>query len=117
MKPLRGFSVFYVYYMQKNLPYPKSKMSNIIKNSKGQFIIPGIVSAFLPGVGQLIKGHLKKGVAIIALGLAFYIINWVLGGLPFIGWLIGGAGFIGWVINILDAVFSKKDIKKLPIGD
>lgn len=86
-------------------------MGNIIKNKNGTYILPGIISALIPGVGQLIKGHLKKGVAIIVIGLAFYAVQWLLGWIPVVGWVITGIGVIGWLINVVDAFMSKKDIK------
>lgn len=86
-------------------------MGNIIKNKNGTYVLPGIVSVFLPGIGQLIKGHVKKGVGIIVLGLAYAVVRWLLGWIPVIGWLIGAIGVIAWLINVVDAFMSKKDIK------
>jgi|GEM_PF-2877511 len=88
-------------------------MSNLIKNKNGIFVLPGIVSIFLPGVGQLIKGHVKKGITFLLATGAFLIVQFLLSWIPLIGWLIGVVGIIGLVINVLDAFFSKKDIKNL----
>lgn len=90
-------------------------MSNLIKNKNGVFVLPGIVSIFIPGLGQLIKGHVKKGVAFLALWGAFWIISWIIGWIPLIGPLLSGIGIIALIINVIDAFISKKDINKLPI--
>lgn len=86
-------------------------MGNIIKNKNGTYVLPGIVSIFLPGFGQLFKGHLKKGVAIIVIGIAYAAVRWLLGWIPVVGWVIGAVGVIAWLINVIDAFVSKKDIK------
>lgn len=91
-------------------------MSNLIKSKNGIFILPGIVSIFLPGVGQLIKGHIKKGVTFLVLWAAFWIISWIIGWVPLIGPLLSGIGVIALIINVIDAFISKNDIRKLPIG-
>jgi TM2 domain-containing membrane protein YozV len=54
---------------------------------------PAIVSFFLPGVGQLIKGHILKGLMIIFIG-------WTVSAL--LSWTII-VPFIIWVWNVYDA--------------
>jgi TM2 domain-containing membrane protein YozV len=58
--------------------------------------LPALVSLFLPGVGQLIKGHFLKGFLI-----------WVFGGIIgfFLGWTII-IPFLFWVWNVYDAYNS-----------
>lgn len=58
--------------------------------------VPAIVSFFLPGVGQLIKGHIMKGIVI-----------WILGALAgvFLWWTFI-VPFIIWVWNVYDAYNS-----------
>ncbi len=58
--------------------------------------VPALISFFIPGVGQLIKGHVMKAVII-----------WILGG--FIGiflWWTFIIPLILWVWNIYDAYNS-----------
>ena len=90
-------------------------MSNLIKNKNGVFVLPGIVSIFLPGVGQLIKGHVKKGVTFLVLAVGFYIFSWLVGWIPIISGIVSAIGVIGLIINAIDAFLSKKDLKELPI--
>ena len=61
--------------------------------SSQKYGLPALVSVFLPGVGQLIKGHFFKG---------FFI--WIFGGLLtfFLGWTVI-VPFLFWVWNIYDA--------------
>ena len=91
-------------------------MSNL-STRKNTFILPGIVSAFLPGVGQLLKKHIKKGILFLVLwggfSIVFAILNFLLGWVPLFSWLIGAIGGIAWLINVLDAFFSKKDVSSL----
>lgn len=91
-------------------------MSNLIKSKKGTFVLPGIVSAIIPGVGQFIKGHIVKGIAFVVAGIAFSIVSWALGWIPLVSTLIWAVGVIAWVINVLDALFSSKDMKKESFG-
>ncbi len=90
-------------------------MSNLIKNKNGVYILPGIVSIFLPGVGQLIKGHVKKGVLFLVLWAAFWIVSWIIGWIPIIGGIVTGIGILAGIVNVIDAFISKKDIKELPL--
>ena len=55
--------------------------------------IPALISFFIPGLGQLIKGHFIKGIMI-----------WIFGGLAaiFLGWTVIVPVAI-WVWNIYDA--------------
>lgn len=74
---------------------PKGKkVENIQKHG-----VPTLISFFVPGVGQLIKGHTMK-----ALGI------WVIGGLVgFFLWWTYIAPFIVWVWNVYDAYNSNFD--------
>lgn len=85
-------------------------MSNLYKSKNGTFILPGIISALIPGVGQFIKGHIVKGLAVIGVALAYYVVSFVLGWIPLVGGLIWVVGALAWAINVLDALFSKKDL-------
>lgn len=61
--------------------------------------VPTLISFFVPGVGQLIKGHTIKAIAI-----------WIIGGLVgFFLWWTFVAPFIVWVWNIYDAYNSNSD--------
>lgn len=61
--------------------------------------VPTLISFFVPGVGQLIKGHMMKAVGI-----------WVIGGLVgFFLWWTYVAPFIVWVWNVYDAYNSNSD--------
>lgn len=61
--------------------------------------MPALVSFFLPGVGQLIKGHILKGILI-----------WVIGGLVgFFLWWTWIAPVAVWVWNIYDAYNSNSE--------
>lgn len=74
-------------------------MSNLT-TSKGVFWIPAILSGFIPGLGQLIKGQFLKAVVVWAfVGIVHIIFGWI----PIL-WLIYG---IAWLANVLDAAFSR----------
>jgi hypothetical protein len=61
--------------------------------------VPTLISFFVPGVGQLIKGHMMKAFGI-----------WVIGGLVgFFFWWTYFAPFIVWVWNVYDAYNSNSD--------
>ncbi len=61
--------------------------------------VPTLISFFVPGVGQLIKGHIMKAIGI-----------WIIGGLVgvFLWWTYI-APFIVWVWNVYDAYNSNSD--------
>ncbi|MBF8963906.1 hypothetical protein I0P70_11660 [Pontibacter sp. FD36] len=57
---------------------------------------PALISFFIPGLGQLIKGHILKGIFI-----------WILGGiLTFFFWWTIIIPFILWAWNVYDAYNS-----------
>lgn len=61
--------------------------------------VPTLISFLVPGVGQLIKGHIIKAIGI-----------WVIGGLVgFFFWWTYIAPFIVWVWNVYDAYNSNSD--------
>ena len=58
--------------------------------------VPALVSFFIPGLGQLIKGHILKGILI-----------WIIGGiLTFFLWWTIIVPFGIWAWNIYDAYNS-----------
>lgn len=58
--------------------------------------IPALLSFFIPGLGQLIKGHVLKGILI-----------WIIGGiLCFFLWWTIIVPFVIWAWNIYDAYNS-----------
>ena len=81
-------------------------MANITSGKK-KHVLPAIVSFFIPGLGQVVKGHVAKGAGIFVVLLVIGL----LGKIPFIGWIAGIVGLIGWVVNILDALVSEDDEK------
>lgn len=63
-------------------------------------VVPAVASAIIPGLGQLLKGHLFK--AILFWG-GLIILKFALGWVPLF-WIISG---LAWLINVLDAAFSE----------
>lgn len=64
-----------------------------------KYIVPAIVSAILPGVGQLVKGQFVKGLLIIILGVTISaIFAWTF----IIPILI-------WIWNVWDAYSSRSE--------
>ncbi len=57
--------------------------------------MPALLSFFIPGLGQLIKGQVGKGILIFIGALVFIVLSSVLIGIPFLIWL--------WLWNIYDA--------------
>ncbi|PKV75301.1 hypothetical protein [Pontibacter ramchanderi] len=58
--------------------------------------LPALISFFIPGLGQLIKGHVLKGIFI-----------WIFGGiLTFFFWWTFIIPFILWAWNVYDAYNS-----------
>jgi hypothetical protein len=79
----------------------------LVKHSdSGPHPVPALCSALLPGLGQMVKGDVDKGVGILAVagvaGSSF------LGALP----LLGGAAALvygaTWLYGVADAAFTKK---------
>jgi TM2 domain-containing membrane protein YozV len=80
-------------------------MRKLLKNSKGIYPVPAIVSAIFPGVGQMLKGQFVKGLVFLGVYLVWGVIGFFLGLIPFLGGLIGlCAGLFLWAVNILDAL-------------
>ena len=67
-------------------------MSNIVKRSHP---IAGILSTFLPGLGQLIK---KQYSAAVTFGAAYVAMWWFL--FPLIGKITAIGGALTWVVGI-----------------
>jgi TM2 domain-containing membrane protein YozV len=78
-------------------------MNNIVKSKNGMYVIPAVASAIIPGLGQLIKGHLPKALMFFGIWIAFGIIGFLVTRIPIIGWLIP---VLLWLINVGDALFN-----------
>ena len=65
---------------------------------KKKYILPAVVSAFLPGVGQLLKGHVWKAVGI-------WVISTVIAVL--FSWWFWIPGAIVWLGVVIDALVSE----------
>lgn len=89
-------------------------MGILTKSKNGFFAIPAIASAFIPGVGQLIKRQFAKGIVFLGISIGWgyitffpnLLIEMLPGILPIIGILIPITGIILWLINVLDAAFN-----------
>ncbi len=80
--------------IKKSITQTEKKPENTQKHG-----VPTLISFFVPGVGQLIKGHIMKAIGI-----------WVIGGLVgFFLWWTFIAPFIVWVWNVYDAYNSNAD--------
>lgn len=80
--------------IKKSITQTEVKSDNTQKHG-----VPTLISFFVPGVGQLIKGHIMKAIGI-----------WVIGGLVgFFLWWTFIAPFIVWVWNVYDAYNSNSD--------
>jgi len=65
-------------------------------SNKKTYGVPAIISFFLPGVGQLIKGDIIKGLLIIIVGGAVsFLLAWT--------WIVPA---VIWVWNVYDAYNS-----------
>lgn len=63
---------------------------------KQKHSLPALISFFIPGLGQLVKGHFVKGILI-----------WILGGvLTFFFWWTVIIPFALWAWNVYDAYNS-----------
>jgi len=81
-------------------------MGILTKSKNGFYAIPAIVSAIIPGVGQLIKRQFGKGIAFLAIGMLWGYIMYVPGLIPFSGLPIFLISILAWLINVLDAGFN-----------
>lgn len=82
-------------------------MGNLYRSQKGTFVLPGILSALIPGLGQLLKKSTTKAVLFFAVWLSWNIVVWFLGWIPILGGLVGTlAGVFLWFVNVLDALFT-----------
>ncbi len=81
-------------------------MGILTKSKNGFYAIPAIVSAFIPGVGQLIKRQFGKGIAFLGIALLWGYLMYIPGLIPFSGLPIFLFGLLAWLINVLDAGFN-----------
>lgn len=73
----------------------------------GSGLVPGIASAIVPGLGQLINGQSDKaiGVFVVSVVTGFSVIRWI----PIIGRLAIVVGAITWVYGVVDAYVTGKN--------
>lgn len=77
-----------------HMPYEKIKKVIIMSGTK-TYGVPALLSFFVPGLGQLIKGEIFKAIGIwVVLGICFLL------QIILVGYLIG---FIVWIWQIYDA--------------
>ena len=81
-------------------------MGILTKSKNGAYIVPGIASALLPGLGQLFKGHIGKGIAFLAIFFGWGLIMAIPSILPLSGIWIPLLAICAWLINVLDAAFN-----------
>lgn len=81
-------------------------MGILTKSKNGVYTIPAICSAFLPGLGQLLKGQIGKGLVFLAVNFGWFIVTGILNILPFSWLLIVVVSVSAWLINVLDAAFN-----------
>ena len=85
-------------YEREKIKKPIIQTEKKLENTK-KHGVPTLISFFVPGVGQLIKGHYMKAIGI-----------WIIGGLVgFFLWWTYIAPFIVWVWNVYDAYNSNTD--------
>lgn len=78
--------------------YKKSNKGGRFMNNRRKHRVPALFSFFIPGLGQLVKGHVSKAVGIWA-ALLFSAFMSVIG----IGFLMG---LVIWIAQIYDAYNS-----------
>ena len=71
----------------------------MVERMKARHSMPALISFFLPGVGQMMKGSILKAFGI----WAGVLVSWVLVAAGGIGFLTGG---ILWLWNVYDAYRS-----------
>jgi TM2 domain-containing membrane protein YozV len=82
-------------------------MGNITRSQNGTYVLPGVLSALIPGLGQLIKKQTGKAVLFFAIWALWGIVVWFLGWIPILGGLAGTLGGVFlWLVNVLDALFN-----------
>lgn len=84
-------------YHRKKFIAPKTN-NNLIESEmyKQTYGLPAILSFFIPGLGQLLKGQILKGVGI-----------WIIGGvLTYLLWWTVVVPFVIWIWNVYDAYNS-----------
>lgn len=65
-------------------------------------LLPALLSALIPGLGQLVKGHLLKALIFwVAVSISYWAFGWT--------WLLFGIYAFVWLVNVLDAAFSNAD--------
>jgi TM2 domain-containing membrane protein YozV len=82
-------------------------MGNLYRSQNGTYVVPGILSALIPGLGQLLKKSTTKALMFFAIWLFWGIAVWILGWIPILGGLVGTlAGVFLWFVNVLDALLA-----------
>lgn len=81
-------------------------MGILTKSKNGFYAIPAIASAFIPGLGQIFKNQIGKGIVFMAIFFGWGILTFIPSLLPLSGLFIPVAAILAWLINVLDAGFN-----------
>ena len=65
--------------------------------------LPAFISFFIPGLGQLVKGHIFKGLFIWVGGIAIWVLSILIG---FFVWWMFLVPVVFWIWNVSDAYNS-----------
>lgn len=79
-----------------------------MKNKKGLYVVPAIASFFLPGLGQLLKGHMSKAVGFIVIAAGWWLFSFLVSWIPIVGWAVPA---VFMLVAILDALVAESDAK------
>jgi hypothetical protein len=86
------------------------KMGKLYRAENGAYVLPGVLSALIPGLGQLIKKQTGKALMFFGIWLGWGLVVWVLHLIPFFGGLAGWlTGAFLWLVNVLDALLAEEN--------
>ncbi|MFM2376516.1 MAG: hypothetical protein RLZZ165_1613 [Bacteroidota bacterium] len=81
-------------------------MGILTKSKNGAYVLPAICSAIIPGLGQLIKGQIGKGLVFLGIFFFWGLIAFLPKLLPLGGLLTSITAIVCWLVNVLDAAFN-----------
>jgi len=73
----------------------------LVRSSSGSGVLPGVASALIPGLGQLINGEGDKALGVFVV----YAVAGagVIGAIPIVGWAAGLVAGATWIYGVGDA--------------